>query len=52
MTTKFRNVKGQMVGVRLPDNVIVILRARLAKSGLTMSAYLRRIIENYVCRKR
>lgn len=50
MPTQFKNVKGTMIGVRLPDNVIALLKKRIEKSGLTMSEYVRSIIEHEVVR--
>ena len=44
MVKHFKDVKGVVVAVRLPENVYILLRAKVQKSGLTLSGYVRSII--------
>jgi predicted DNA-binding protein len=50
MSKHFSNVTGKVIGVRLPENVYVLLARRAEKLGKTVSEYGRVLIEREVCR--
>ena len=52
MANRWHLAEGRVVGVRLPDGIYAMLKARADKRGMTLSGYARLVIEREVARKR
>jgi predicted HicB family RNase H-like nuclease len=52
MTRRWHLAEGKVVGVRLPDSVHAIVLARAKKRNMSVSSFMRWVVEHEVLRKR